>query len=123
MSKHTSGKHVDRHAQIEKIEKSGRRRSYLIAILAILGAAVLVSKLYTLQILEGARYQQDFQNRIRRTVVTRAARGTIYDKEGKVLAETRSSYNITMNDLTEDSSEDNELLNSRILKIDRKSVV
>ncbi len=93
------------------------RRSYFLAFCSFLLAGLLIYRLYNLQIVNGERYQTDFQSRIRRTVVTRGARGKIYDRNGNVLAETLTSYNITMNDLTDDSSADNKVLNSRILEI------
>ena len=101
----------------ESVRRSGRRRSYLLAILSLVLAGILAFRLYTLQIIKGEEYQEQFQSRIRRTVVVRARRGTIRDRKGKVLAETVPTYNITMNDLTDDSTEDNKLLNSRISRI------
>ncbi|MDO5131572.1 MAG: penicillin-binding transpeptidase domain-containing protein [Eubacteriales bacterium] len=101
----------------ESANRTGRLRSYLLAFLSLCLAGVLIFRLYTLQIVNGERFQKDFQSRIRRTVVTRGARGRILDCNGKPLAETVSSYNITMNDLTDDSSSDNRILNSRILEI------
>ena len=103
----------------ERIERAGRRRSYLIAFAALFLAGVLLFRLYKLQIIDGDRYQAEFKSRIRRTVVVRGSRGRILDRNGKVLAETKSSYNITMNDLTDDSSEDNRILNDRIREVIR----
>lgn len=97
--------------------RAGRRRSYYLVVGSILLAAILISRLYTLQIVRGDKYLKDFKKSIRRTVVRRGARGRILDADGKVLAETRSSYNITMNDLTEDASGDDMLLNTRIRDI------
>ena len=98
---------------------SGRRRSYLLAALSLVLAGILVFRLYTLQIIRGEEYQQQFQSRIRRTVVVRAKRGAIRDRDGDVLAETVPTYNITMNDLTNDSSEDDKNLNRSIREIIR----
>ncbi len=99
--------------------RSGRRRSYILAAFSILLAVILVFRLYTLQIIRGQEYQEQFQSRIRRTVVVRAKRGTIRDRNGKALAETVPTYNITMNDLTDDSSEDDKQLNTNIREIIR----
>ena len=112
-------KRADSQALFNKIEKSGRIRSYFIAILSMVFAAVLIFRLYNLQIIQGDTYQEAFQSRIRRTVVTRGARGAIKDRNGHTLAVTRSSYNVTMNDMTDDSSEDNRILNSRIQEVIR----
>ena len=101
----------------ERARRSGRIRSYILAALSIVLAGVLIFQLYTLQILRGEEFQKEFQSRIRRTVVVRAKRGAIRDVNGKILAETVSTYNITMNDLTDDSTDDNKLLNDRISEI------
>ena len=103
----------------EKIRKTGRRRSYILALGSAVLAGILIFQLYRLQIIRGREYQDAFQDRIRRTVVVRGARGAIRDRDGNILAETVSSYNITMNDLTDDSSEDNRVLNERIRQIIR----
>ena len=87
--------------------------------MSIVLAGVLIFRLYNLQIINGEKYQEVLKNRIRRTVVVRARRGTIFDSDGKALAETVSTYNITMNDLTDDTPEDNRLLNDRIREIIR----
>ena len=101
----------------DAIARAGRRRSYFLAILCIALAGILIYRLHWLQIVNGERYLSDFETSIRRTVVTRGKRGKIYDAKGKVLAETVSSYNITMNDLTEDSSTDQSVLNNTIKEV------
>ena len=113
-------KHNDIQRKIsDSAGRSGRRRSYLLAALSLVLAGILVFRLYTLQIIRGEEYQQQFQSRIRRTVVVRAKRGAIRDRDGDVLAETVPTYNITMNDLTNDSSEDDKNLNRSIREIIR----
>ena len=101
----------------ERADRAGRRRSYFLVLGSLLMAALLISRLYTLQIVNSERYLSDFQSRIRRTVVIHGTRGRILDKNGNVLADSVASYNITMNDLTDDSKEDNKILNERILEI------
>ena len=103
----------------ERADRAGRRRSYFLVLGSLLMAALLISRLYTLQIVNSERYLSDFQSRIRRTVVIHGTRGRILDKNGNVLADSVASYNITMNDLTDDSKEDNKILNERILEIIR----
>ena len=109
-------KHNNRR-KTDAIARAGRRRSYFLAILCIALAGILIYRLHWLQIVNGERYLSDFETSIRRTVVTRGKRGKIYDAKGKVLAETVSSYNITMNDLTEDSSTDQSVLNNTIKEV------
>ena len=101
----------------EAAAKAGRRRSYFLAVMSLVLAGILIYRLHWLQIVNGERYLSDFKSSIRRTVVNRGKRGKIYDSHGRVLAETVSSYNITMNDMTEDSSGDQSLLNNRIKEV------
>ena len=106
-----------RHQQSEHGRRSGIRRSYFLAVVSLVLAGVLIFNLYSLQIVNESYYKEVFQSRIRRTVLTHAPRGRILDRNGNVLAETISTYNITMNDLTDDSQADNAVLNDRIRKI------
>ena len=119
VNKNNREKKKHTHHVSESPARTGRIRSYILAGMSILIAFILIFRLYTLQIIKGESYQEQFQSRIRRTVVVRAKRGTIRDRNGKALAETVPTYNITMNDLTDDTSEDNALLNSRIQEIIR----
>ena len=56
--------------------------------------AVLVCKLYSLQILHGGEYQEEYIEMTERSVATPAARGRIYDRNGNLLA-----YNAISNDV------------------------
>lgn len=72
--------------------------------LAVLGAffsfllLVLVFRLYKLQIMEGASNQQAFMSSIIKTQRLSGSRGNIYDRNGKLLASNRLSYDITLED-------------------------
>ena len=70
--------------ELDKEEKNPR----YIAFIAVVGIAflILVSKLFTLQVLNASVYEERaLQNRIRTNVV-KATRGQIFDREGKLLA-------------------------------------
>ena len=67
----------------ERADRAGRRRSYFLVLGSLLMAALLISRLYTLQIVNSERYLSDFQSRIRRTVVIHGTRGRILDKNGR----------------------------------------
>ncbi|MFR3728683.1 penicillin-binding transpeptidase domain-containing protein [Lacrimispora sp.] len=72
--------------------------------LAVLGLffgflfAVLIFRLYRLQILEGATNQEAFMSSIVKTQRLSGSRGNIYDRNGKLLASNRLSYDITLED-------------------------
>lgn len=72
--------------------------------LAILGIffgflfLTLIFRLYRLQILEGAANQEEFISSIMKTGRLAGSRGNIYDRNGKLLASNRLSYDITLED-------------------------
>lgn len=72
--------------------------------LAVLGLffgflfAMLIVRLYRLQIMEGATNQEAFMSSIVKTQRLSGSRGNIYDRNGKLLASNRLSYDITLED-------------------------
>ena len=61
------------------------RIALLTAIFIIL-AAVLIQRLFTLQIIQGKDFISSFQSRTTKTRVIKSARGKIYDRNGKLIA-------------------------------------
>jgi len=57
--------------------------------------ALLVNRLYTLQIKQGAQYSDDVSIRTEKTLTIPSIRGNIYDVNGKLLAYNIISYNLT----------------------------
>ncbi|WP_077609518.1 penicillin-binding transpeptidase domain-containing protein [Clostridium sp. Marseille-P2415] len=58
----------------------------------------LIFRLYRLQIIEGATNQEEFMSSIMKTRRIAGSRGNIYDRNGKLLASNRLSYDITLED-------------------------
>jgi penicillin-binding protein 2 len=71
-----------------------RRRYKWIALAATLAFAVVVSRLFQLQILEGQEYAAIAHENIIRRVSLPTTRGVIRDENGKVLASSRPSYDV-----------------------------
>ncbi len=72
-------------SDIETDEKSSPDRIIFFLLLLIFGMGLLLAKLFTLTILEGARYRQlAAENRLREVKIT-APRGIIYDRNGTPL--------------------------------------
>ncbi len=59
---------------------------------------VLAYRLFDLQILQGADYQEDYLDATRREIYTDATRGIIYDRNGTVLAYNELTYSVTFTD-------------------------
>jgi len=64
----------------------------------IVMAAILVARLFSLQIIRGESYENDFTMSIRKKRVLKATRGQIYDCNGKLLAYNKLAYSVTFED-------------------------
>jgi penicillin-binding protein 2 len=76
-------------------------RLILVATFVLLG-----SRLWYLQIVEGARFRQEAEGNRRRTILTSPLRGRIFDRQGNVLADNIPSFSLLamVNDLPEDEA-------------------
>lgn len=88
-------------------------------ILAVaLLSAVFIVRLFWLQIVRGDAYTQRFEARTSRTISLTGKRGRILDRNGNVLADNKSSYDVTMTDqYTNGSSSGARKLNQAIQKV------
>ena len=66
-------------------------------LVVVLLIALCVGTLYQLQILNGAAYYDESQDRITRRTTVTAARGNILDRYGRVLVSNRECYNLVIN--------------------------
>ena len=91
-----------------------KSRLTVMAIVMIVLALVLVHRLFTLQIIEGKDYQENFTLKIEKTRTIDGNRGNIYDRNGTLLASNELSYTITIEDngTYDSTSEKNRLLNA-----------
>ena len=72
------------------------RRLFLYRLLGLSLFSLLVTQLFRLQIVEGSRYAgQAEQNRIRR-LFTKALRGVVYDRNGKLLVRNLPSFSVSV---------------------------
>lgn len=60
---------------------------------------VLGSKLFTMQMVNGKEAQEEYVQKIKKTVTTTGARGNIYDRNGNLLAYNKLSYTVTITDV------------------------
>ena len=65
-------------------------------ILVVLMLGVLTVRLYVLQVVRGERYAEIAENQRRRRLPIPAPRGIIFDREGKVLVDSRPIYNVIL---------------------------
>ena len=67
-----------------------------IQVLAFLLLAVLGARLYYLQITKGAYYAERAENQRVRFIPIPAPRGAIFDRNGKILVDSRPTYNVVL---------------------------
>ncbi len=75
-----------------------RNRVLVLGVILAPLAVVLVVRLFTLQIVRGSEYYQDYVNTTKKEVKISAMRGNIYDRNGTLLAGNRVVYNVTISD-------------------------
>ncbi|SER53358.1 penicillin-binding transpeptidase domain-containing protein [Lachnobacterium bovis] len=80
---------------------------------------ILFLRFFVLQIINGEKYQKDFSLKIKKELTVEAARGNIYDRNGKLLAYNELAYSVTIsdNDESSDSKIRNKSLNSKLKQV------
>ena len=80
-------------------------------------AVVLIYRLFDLQIVRGAEYQDNFRLMIEKEKVIQGTRGNIYDRNGNLLAYNELAYSVTIEDVYESGTAGKEKLNKTIYKL------
>ncbi len=75
-----------------------RSRIFILGIFFIFLGSILLLRLYNLQIVNGEDYLDTFTYRIQKNIESASPRGTIYDRNGVVLAYDERSYTVTIED-------------------------
>ena len=73
-----------------------RARMHIIQILVLIVLVGLGGRLYTLQVVNGSYYEELAENQRVRLLPIKAPRGMIFDREGKLLVDSRPIYNVIM---------------------------
>ncbi len=97
-------------------------RIRVVSAAMVLFAAVLISRLFYLQVINGTEYQDNYNLKLEKTESIAATRGNIYDRNGNLLAYNELVYAITIQDTGTYSSkkERSESLNKEIARIIKK---
>ena len=103
----------------EFLKKFFSSRLFVLAAVFIILFTAIIIRVFTLQIVNGKSYQENFSLLIQQTRPVEAARGNIYDKNGKLLAYNELAYSLSIIDNSTYSSTDekNETLNSELAEI------
>ena len=92
-------------------------RMFILGLLLMILAALVVYRLFVLQIVHGEEYQENFTLKIEREKSLKATRGTIYDRNGVVLAEDKLAYSVTIEDNYDANSTRDMDINNTILSL------
>src|SRR5262245_21144906 len=82
--------------KFEDTSQNLRARLRAIQIIVVLMLSVLGVRLYVLQVVRGQAYAEIAENQRRRRLPIPAPRGVIFDRQGKVLVDSRPTYNVIM---------------------------
>ncbi|MCR5238395.1 MAG: penicillin-binding protein [Lachnospiraceae bacterium] len=78
---------------------------------------LVIYRLFVLQIVHGEEYQNNFTLKIEREKSIKATRGTIYDRNGVILAEDKLAYSVTIEDNYDANSTRDMDMNNTILSL------
>ncbi|MGN0416285.1 MAG: penicillin-binding transpeptidase domain-containing protein [Agathobacter sp.] len=82
----------------EFLKKFFSSRLFVLAALFIVLFATILVRIFSLQIVNGKTYQENFSLKIQRSQAIDAARGNIYDVNGKLLAYNKLAYSVSIID-------------------------
>lgn len=83
---------------LEKIKQIKITRTMILGAGLCFLFALLIGRLYRLQIVDGEKYAENFVLKTKREIRQKGVRGNIYDRNGKPLARNELVYNLTMED-------------------------
>ncbi|WP_455720936.1 penicillin-binding transpeptidase domain-containing protein [Agathobacter sp.] len=101
------------------LKKFFSSRLFVLAAVIVLLFAILAERVFTLQIVNGADYQENFIMLIKKNLSIDASRGNIYDCNGNLLAYNQLAYSVVISDNGNYSStkEHYKLLNKELAEI------
>ena len=96
-----------------------QKRLYVLATVMFLLFSIILVRVFSLQIVNGQTYQENFVLKIEKPLIKEATRGNIYDCNGLLLAYNELAYSVTISDSGSYRSErvKGEVLNSQLAEI------
>lgn len=82
----------------ELLKKILRSRLFALALVFTGMFAILIARLFQMQIVDGETYQEKYVQLTEKVVKTPGTRGNIYDRNGNLLAYNRLAYTVTVQD-------------------------
>lgn len=85
-------------------DKQLKKRSVILYVLIVLLALMAISRLFSLQIIEGANYREISDSRLARNIPVKAPRGEILDRYGRALVTNREGYTVAIAKINDDKN-------------------
>ncbi len=103
----------------ETITEIFKSRMVILIVFFLFLFFVLVYRLFTLQIVNGEDYLENYTLKIKRTKEVQGTRGNIYDRNGELLATNRLAYSVQIEDngYYENTEQKNEVINDTINRV------
>ncbi len=92
-------------------------RVFVLMIVLVAITAVMINRIFDLQIVHGEEYLDSFQMRIMREQTIKGSRGCIYDRNGKLLAYNELAHSVIIEDVYESGRFKNLNLNNTIYQL------
>ena len=94
-------------------------RMFIVIIVFCVLSAILVQRLFYLQIVKGESYLNDYKLKIQKTKEVQGTRGRILDRNGKVLADNVLAFSVTIEDNGgyDSTKQKNKELNATVQKV------
>ena len=84
------------------IKKEEESRYANMLYIAVIFLCLLSLRIFYMQILKGSYYKSESDGNRMRQILVQAARGVMYDRNGKIMAGSRSAYSIILSDVNKD---------------------
>ena len=84
------------------IKKEEESRYVNMLYIAVIFLCLLSLRIFYMQILKGSYYKSESDGNRMRQIPVQAARGVMYDRNGKIMAGSRSAYSIILSDVNKD---------------------
>ena len=89
----------------------------IVSIVLCFVAGILIYRVFSLQIVNGQTYLDDFQLKIQKERSLSSARGNIYDRNGNILAYNELAYSVTIEDVYESGRYKNRNINKTLYTV------
>ena len=100
----------------EYVKKILTSRLFVLSVVMILLFSSLIHRIFVLQIINGKEYLDNYTLWIQKERITSGTRGSIFDRNGKLLAFNELSYSVTIEDngVYDSTKQKNQMLNQEL---------